>query len=169
MKPGKYSPALVSGFAAAVLTTVPLIKNIGCCLVIPAASIISLYLYLRINNFSSRILSSDALKFGLLTGLAAAVFATFFDILITYITHSNEIVATLPQVEIMMNELHLGEMSKQAIQLLRIMSKEIQLYGFSTMYSVFIFINNLFSDIIFGIIGGFVGLSILNKKYFTTV
>jgi hypothetical protein len=169
MTNNKYSPTVVCGFAAAVLTTIPELKTFGCCLLVPAASLVSLYIYLRLNRFQSPLLSIDAFKFGLLTGIFIAVFSTFFEILITYFTRTNEIISMLPQFELMLAKFNLGEAASQTVALLKLMAKEIQHSGFSVIFTFILFFNNLFSDIVFGIIGGFIGLSILNKKYFSNI
>jgi hypothetical protein len=166
MKINRYSPALVCGFGVGVLTTIPGIKNFSCCLIVPAAAVLSLFFYLKINSFYSRLLTKDALLFGLFTGISAAMFSTFFDVLITFIFKSNEIVSSLPQIEVMLNDLNLGDMTKQTMAMIKQMTIEIQATGFSTLYTIFLLLNNLIGDIIFGIIGGFAGMAILNKKYF---
>ena len=97
MSSKKYFPSLVCGFGAAVLTTVPGIKSFGFCLLVPAAAVLSLFLHQKVTGTNTDIDSGTAITFGILTGLFAAVFATFFDVLITFFTHTNDFVQTLPQ------------------------------------------------------------------------
>ncbi|MCK7524986.1 MAG: hypothetical protein MZV64_48975 [Ignavibacteriales bacterium] len=52
----KYLPTLVCGFGAAVLSTVPGIKNFSCCLIVPAAAAISILLDKKINNSNEKVL-----------------------------------------------------------------------------------------------------------------
>jgi hypothetical protein len=162
----KLSPAIVCGFGTAVLSTIPGVKSLGCCLLLPAATVLSLYFYLRITSFSHSITAKTAMFIGLITGLSSAFISGFFDIIITYIFHTNDLVLTLPQVEILLNTYNFGDIGKETIAILRIMSKDITTYGFSLTYTFFLLFNNLIIDTIFGIIGGLLGMSIFNKKYF---
>ncbi|MCK9211744.1 MAG: hypothetical protein M0P61_12975 [Ignavibacteriaceae bacterium] len=163
----KLSPAIVCGFGAAVLSTIPGVKSVGCCLLLPAATVLSLYFYLRITSFSQSISVKTAMFIGLITGLSSALFSGFFEVIITYIFHTNDLVLTLPQVEILLNTYNLGDIGKETVAILRTMSKEITAYGFSLTYTSFLLFNNIFIDSMFGIIGGLIGMSIFNKKYFT--
>lgn len=162
----KLSPAIVCGFGAAVLNTIPGVKSLGCCLLLPAATVLSLYFYLRITSFSQNITAKTAMFIGLITGLSSAFFSGFFDLIITYIFHTNDLLLTLPQVEILLNTYNLGDIGKETVAILRRMSKEITANGFSLTYTSFLLFNNIIIDSIFGIIGGLIGMSIFNKKYF---
>ena len=114
----KYLPALVCGFGAAVLSTIPGIKAIGCCIIVPAAAWLSLFLDHRINKAVPPISVKKAIILGITTGLFAAFFSTFFDVLITLITHTNEFVQTLPQTEIAMRSFNLGKLLDDTLVLL---------------------------------------------------
>jgi len=65
----KYLPALVAGFGAAVLSTVPGIKNFSCCLLVPGAAAISILLDKKISNSFQKINLGKGIGFGLLKGL----------------------------------------------------------------------------------------------------
>lgn len=162
----KISPAIVCGFGAAVLGIIPGVKSFGCCLLLPASTVLGLYFYLRITSFARSITPKTALFIGLITGLSSAFFSGFFDIIITYIFRTNDLVFSLPQVEILLSSYNLGDIGKETINLLRGMSKEITMYGFSPLYASYLLFSNLFIDSIFGMIGGLIGMSIFNKKYF---
>ncbi|PIP77984.1 MAG: hypothetical protein COW85_06085 [Ignavibacteria bacterium CG22_combo_CG10-13_8_21_14_all_37_15] len=163
----KLSPAIVCGFGAAVLGTIPGVKSFGCCLLLPAATMLSLYLYLRITFFHESVTAKTAMFIGLITGLFSAFFSGFFDLLITYIFHTNDIVFSLPQVELLISTYNLGDIGKETIAILRNMSNEITTNGFSLTYTFFLLFNNIIIDSLFGVIGGLIGMSIFNKKYFT--
>ena len=51
----KYLPTLVCGFGAAVLSTVPGIKNFSCCLLVPAAAAFSILLDKKINQSNEKV------------------------------------------------------------------------------------------------------------------
>ena len=72
----KYLPAIVSGFGAAVLSTIPGIKNFSCCLLVPGAAAFSILLDQKITKSNERILLNKSLGFGFLTGLTATIFIT---------------------------------------------------------------------------------------------
>jgi hypothetical protein len=160
----KYFPAVVCGFAAAVLTTVPGIRNFGCCLLVPAAAIFSIVIHKKISKSSSAIEAGEAILFGLFTGLAAAFFASGFDLLLTYISHSNDFVENLSQVEGMWKGLSSNEIVKQAFALMDKMASNIKVRGFSLYYTMLIFFSNGIMFSIFGMIGGILGRIIVRKQ-----
>jgi len=164
MLSNKYLSALVCGFGAAVLTTIPGIKSIGCCLIVPFAAGFSIFLYRKTSKIKEKIYSSDAFLFGFLTGLIAAFFATFFDVLMTYITHTNEFVDTLPQTEMLLKKLNLGAVINDSLNMMRKIAKDIKTNGFSLFYTVGMLFSYGIIYSIFGILGGFLGMTLLNKK-----
>ena len=159
-----YIPAIICGFGAAVLTTIPGFKNIGCCLVVPVASFVAIVLYKKTNQLDEKIAVSKAIILGLVTGIVAALFSTFFDLLITYITHTNEFIAGLPQTELIMNDLNMGPIMDESLKLIKQMAKDIEANGFSVLYTIMIFISNILTFTIFGILGGAIGVAILNRR-----
>ncbi|HEX3072214.1 MAG TPA: hypothetical protein VHP30_01255 [Ignavibacteriales bacterium] len=160
----KYLSTFVSGFGAGVLSTVPLMKNFSCCLIIPVASYFSLRLYQRAENNYERIEASTALKYGILTGIFAAFFSTSFDLLITYIFHTNDFVYGIPAVEKMFIEYSKIPEFRQAISMLNQMSNNIREFGFSSGYALFILLNNLLVYPLFGIAGGLLGMHFINRR-----
>ncbi|MFO7524307.1 MAG: DUF4199 domain-containing protein [Ignavibacteriaceae bacterium] len=160
----KFFPSLVSGFVASVFSIIPLLKSFSCCLLVPAAAVLALFLDRRINNNLEKITIKKALLFGFLTGIFAAFFITSFDLLMTYLTKTNDLITSLPQTEVMLNDWNLGPMMEQSITMLKQMADEINSTGFSMLYAFMILFSNLISNTIFGMIGGALGMVILNKK-----
>jgi len=161
----KYLPTLVCGFGAAVLSTVPGIKNFSCCLIVPAAAAISILLDKKINSSNEKVLVGKSLGFGFLTGLFATLFITTFEMLLTYFTKSNDYIQSLPQTEIVMRQWDLGPMVDESLKLIKSVSKDIQKNGFSIIYLLMILSSNLIINSIFGMIGGALGMSLVNRKY----
>jgi hypothetical protein len=95
----KYSPAFVTGFGAAVLTTIPGFKDFACCMLIPAA------------------------------------------------------------------ELNIGDAAENSINLMRNIAKEITENGYSIALTSLLLFSNLFIYILFGMMGGLIGLTLINKKF----
>ena len=157
-------PALVCGFGAAVLNTVPGIKNLGCCLIVPLAAVFALFLDHKINKTLFPIDFKNAVFFGILTGIFATFFTTFFDVLITFITKSNDFVEALPQTETLLRQYKLGNLLDQTMVILQQMVTDIKTTGFSLLYTIGIFSSTLIVNIIFGLLGGLLGMAYLNKK-----
>ncbi len=164
MNQNKILPPLVCGFGAAVLTTVPGIKNIGCCLIVPLAAVLSIYLDHKINKTDLPINAKSAIWFGIITGLFATLFSTFFDLLMTYIFHSNDFVQALPQTEMVIRHYKLNALLDQTMTILRQMSNDITNYGFSTFYAFGMLFSNLLVNTIFGLLGGLLGMTFINKR-----
>jgi len=161
----KYISAFVAGFGAGVLQVIPVAKSFSCCLIIPAAAFIALFLDQKANKDTSQIDFSKAAIFGLLTGLWAAVFGTTFDLLITFITRSNDIVSGYGQLQTVLNNLPFDDTLKKDISLLtNQIVEDIQSTGFSILYSFSVIVNNLFINTVFGFIGGLIGMQILNSR-----
>jgi len=164
MNSKKYFPSLITGFGAAVISTIPELKSLVCCLIVPAAAFLALYLYNKTMGDNQPIRLNRAISYGLITGLIAAFFTSLFDLIITFLTHSNELVTGLPQSEEFINQYKLGPLMDASIKLLKEMVKEIKSTGFSPLYAVMITISNFFILSIFGIVGGLIGMTFLNKK-----
>ncbi|GAB1351230.1 hypothetical protein MASR1M107_34450 [Ignavibacteriales bacterium] len=164
----KYFPTLVSGFAAGVLTTVPIIKSVSCCILVPAAVIFALYADRRINDNKFPLQMSYALVFGLLTGVFTAFFGTTFEVLISFITRHNDFVDSYPQIIQMLNEMPFLKGSdpsvKEALDILEATRDEIINTGFSGFYAFMTLINNLIFYPLFGLLGGLLGKAILERS-----
>lgn len=159
----KYIPTFIAGFGAAVLSIVPGIKSFSCCLIVPGAAILALFLDQRVNKNFERITSGKAIMFGIMTGLFATIFITALDLLITFITKTNDFVEALPQSEDLIRELKFGPMAEESLKLMKQMAKQIQKTGFSALYLLILFTSNFITNLIFGIIGGLIGMGLINK------
>lgn len=163
----KYFPTLVSGFAAGVLTTVPVIKSLSCCLLVPAAVAFALYADKRISGKDEPIQMSHAITFGIFTGLFTTLFGTTFDLLITFITRTNDLVAAYPEILKMIGTISFmpadSPSMKEALNLLEQSRDEIVNNGFSIFYSFMILMNNLIVYPVFGLLGGVIGKALVDK------
>lgn len=161
----KYISSFVCGFGAGVLQVVPLVKSFSCCLIIPAASIIALLLDRKANRITTKTPTKHALMIGLMTGIYAALFGSLFDILITFITKNNDVVAMFPELQKMINNFPLNEVIRnEVINLFQIVRNDIIEHGFSFLYTLSVIINNFLVGTIFGIAGGLIGAQIINSK-----
>lgn len=158
----KILPSLVCGFGAGVLLVTPIIKIFTCCLIIPFAAVLSIVLDQKANPSEEKVTVQKGIVLGLLTGLFAGLFGTFFEVFITYITHSNDFSDNLGQMNEMWETLPQDAMIKSVIDMFNQMAKDIQETGFSFPYSLFLLANNLISGVIFGLLGGLLGMKIVN-------
>ncbi|MBK7230547.1 MAG: DUF4199 domain-containing protein [Ignavibacteriales bacterium] len=160
----KYLPTLVCGFGAAVLSTVPGIKNFSCCLLVPGAAVFSILLDKKINRTNDKINIGKAIGFGFLTGFFATIFITTFEMLLTYVTKSNDFIQSIPQSEMVMRQWDLGSVVDDSLKLIKSVAKEIEKSGFSFIYLLMILSSNFIINSIFGMIGGALGMNLANRK-----
>ena len=52
----------------------------------------------------------------------------------------------------------------QSQELLSVVVNDIQTKGFSFLYSFAVIVNNLFINVIFGIVGGLIGAQVINSR-----
>lgn len=164
MNTKKYLPTLVCGFGAAVLATIPGIKNFSCCLLVPGAAVFAILLDKKITNSKEKVNIGKGIGYGFLTGLAATLFITLFEMLVTYFTRTNEFVENLPQSEIIIRQWNLGPIFNDSLKLLRGITKEIEKSGFSFLYLFLIFSSNFVINSIFGMLGGILGSNLANRN-----
>ncbi|MCX6168529.1 MAG: hypothetical protein NTX65_04260 [Ignavibacteriales bacterium] len=161
----KYLSALVCGFGAGVLLIVPFLRSFSCCFIIPLAAFVSLMLDQRATNSREKIGSKRAIMFGIVTGLYAALFGSFFEVFITLITKNNDIIATFPELQRMINSFAVSpEIKTEVLKLFQNVREEILTKGFSVLYTFSVLINNFIVNTIFGAVGGLVGAQIINNK-----
>ena len=160
----KVLPSLVCGFGAGVLLVTPVIKVFTCCLIIPIAAILSIMLDQKANPTDEKITIQKGLVFGLFTGLFAAGFGTFFEILITFITHSNDLTEGIFELKKIWSNFPDQKMLEPAFKMFDQMVLDIKENGISPIYALFMLGNNLLSGIIFGLLGGLLGMKIANTK-----
>ncbi|MCX7797327.1 MAG: hypothetical protein N2249_01740 [Melioribacter sp.] len=162
----KYISSFVCGFSAGVLQIVPIIKNFTCCLIVPAASYIALTLDRKARNIVDKVSMKQSFMIGLMTGIYASIFGSLFDILITFITKTNDVVVAFPELQRMVNNFPVdNEIKRNIINLFQNIRNDILEYGFSWLYSISVIINNFFINSIFGIIGGLISGQIINSRF----
>ncbi|MDQ7815618.1 MAG: hypothetical protein RDU14_01175 [Melioribacteraceae bacterium] len=161
----KYISAFVAGFGAGVLHVVPVAKSFACCLILPVASFIALLLDKKANPTYEKISMKKGAKFGLITGLYAALFGTAFDLFITLITKNNDIVSMLPELQKMIVAFPISEgLRTEVLNIFEHVRNDILQYGFSFTYTFSIIINNTVINSIVGTLGGLVGAQVINQR-----
>ena len=161
----KYLAALICGFGAGVLQIVPLVKSFSCCMILPLAAFISLLLDQRATRNFEKIPMKKALLFGLFTGLFAALFGSVFELLITFITKNNDVIASFTDLQRIVQNLPLSEeIKKEVMNIFQSVREDILKNGFSILYTFSVILNNLVVNSIFGSVGGLVGAQIINSR-----
>ncbi len=165
MQNNKYISPLVVGFAAGILSIVPVLKSFGCCLIIPLAAFVALMLDQKANLNFSKLDIKKGVIFGLITGLVAALTATFFDSLITLLTKTNDLLVAYPKLIETLNSFPIDDTTKEEVlSLLGGVIENIKETGFSSLYFLSMLFNNIFANSVFGILGGIIGVQILNSR-----
>ncbi len=92
---------------------------------------------------------------GLLTGIYAALFGSFFDIFITLVTKNNDIIAVFHEMGNLIDNFPVSpEIKEEVLNMLSNVVNDIKATGFSWLYTLSIFINNIVLNSIFGVVGG---------------
>jgi hypothetical protein len=131
----------------------------------PLAAYLSIILDRKSSGDTGKMDMKRGAMLGLLTGVYAAAFGTSLEILITFITKNNEIVAAYPELTRLLNDFPIAEAMKQEIlTMLSSLINEIQTTGFSLFYSFTILFSNFIIDPVFGTLGGMIGVQIVNSK-----
>lgn len=161
----KYLSSLVCGFGAGVLQIVPLLRSFSCCFILPLAAFVSLLLNQRATNSKAKITTKNALLFGIVTGLYAALFGSFLEIFITFITKQNDIISTFPELQRMINNFPVSpEIKNEVLNLFQRVREDILANGFSVLYTFSVLVNNFIVNTIFGAVGGLIGAQIINSR-----
>jgi len=160
----KYLSALVCGFGVAVLTTIPGTESVSCCLLVPVAAGFSIGLYKKSHPDTLKIQTGTGVLLGMLTGVFAALFASGFEIILTFITKTNDLIVAMPQTEKVIRDMNLGQTAEESLEVLKQMANEIQSKGFSLLYSVLITLANLITYTLFGMLGGILGTALINRR-----
>jgi hypothetical protein len=161
----KYSPPVVTGFAAAALSTIPLLKGMPMYLLVPLAVYFTLTIHFKLYGMY-KIPTSRAIFFGFLTGLSTALFSTAFDTLSTFITRSNDLINNFGDMESMFRSLFAGQDIEKLMAPLKSMRAQIQSSGFSMLYVFSMFFGYLFIDVFMGLVGGALLTSVFHKKFY---
>ncbi len=161
----KYLSSLVCGFGAGVLQIVPLLRSFSCCFILPVAAFLSLLLNQRATKNTAKISTKEALLFGVMTGIYAALFGSFLEILITFITKHNDIISTFPELQRMVDNFPVSqEIKSEVLNLFQKVRQDIIANGFSVLYTFSVLVNNFIVNTIFGAVGGIIGTQIINSR-----
>jgi hypothetical protein len=153
-------PALVCGFGVAVISIVPVMQAMNCCMFVPLAGGLGVYLVFRQSRFDEgfTLNTSEALIMGLLIGLVSGVFSAIFQSILIAVSKTNPIDDAIFII-------------KEYVQITDIpaiilnMAKEIDENRFSLLLTISIFFTNFIINSIFAAIGGLIGLSMIKRRF----
>jgi|GEM_PF-5040962 predicted PurR-regulated permease PerM len=155
--------ALVTGFGAAVVSYIPLIKFLAPIFTGFIAGYLAVKLYLKAENKREKI----KVRYGFLIGWATAFFTAIFSLAIetifTYIFKSNDFTKNYSALRIQLAE-SFKDLPENSFQILDGMVYDIQNYGFSILYLLVASINFLIFYSLFCSIGGVLSLNAHNLK-----
>lgn len=161
----KYLPAIVAGFIAGVLHVVPLAKSMTCCLIVPIAAFGAIILDQKANQISDEFELKRGAILGFLTGVFAALFGSFFDIFITFITRNNDIIISFNELTKVLDSMPIpSDVKTEVLKLMNQVADSIKETGFSLLYTVSVIFNNFIVNSIFGTIGGLIGTKVINAR-----
>ena len=119
----------------------------------------------RATKSREKISAKKALMFGIVTGLYAALFGSFFELFITLVTKHNDIISTFPELQRMIEGFPVTpEIKTEVLNLFQNVREEILTKGFSLLYTFSVLMNNFIVNTIFGAVGGLVGAQIINNR-----
>ena len=171
-QPDKIKPAVIGGSIMAIISTVPYLNmlNCLCCAGIMLGGIAAVYFYQKSLPVNAPPLKT---KYGVILGAFAGVFGAILETLITVFTikyfAQNYFDSAYIEIERSIDQLHENgsEIPLILIQVqdtIASFAQEIAEHGFSFILTIIILVFNTFKDVLFGLLGGLLGVAILQKK-----
>jgi len=160
MQSKRLLPALVCGFGVAVISIIPIIQAMNCCVFTPLAGGLGVYLVFKQSHGDEgfRLQTSEAMIMGLLIGLISGVFDAVFQSIIIAVSKTNPVDDAIFII-------------KEYVQITDIpniildMAKEIEEKRFSLVLTISIFFTNFIVNTIFAAIGGLIGISMIKRRF----
>jgi hypothetical protein len=170
--PDKIRPAIIGGSVMAIISTVPYLNwvNCLCCAGIILGGIAAVYFYQKSLPSNEPLLKT---KHGLILGAFAGVFGAILETFITVLTikffASNYFDTAYIEMERFVEQMQ--EENAEVIALLNqvqdtiaAFAQEIAEHGYSLVLTIIILVFNTFKNVLFGLLGGLLGVAILQKK-----
>lgn len=170
--PSKVRPAVIGGAVMAATSAIPYLSmiNCACCAGIMLGGLAAVYFYLRSLPPDSAPLES---KHGLLLGAFAGIFGAIFETIITVFIIAFLSKGYFDQIYFEI-EKSIGDMESQGKEVPAIINQiqdaltaliqEIGETGFSLALTILMLVFNTMKNVLFGLIGGLIGVEVLQKK-----
>lgn len=155
----RFLPALVTGFSLAVLSVVPIIQAVSCCLLAPLAGMFGLNMYyLQMKNREEFTLkNSDGFKMGFLIGLISGFFESIFQSILIFVSKDNPVYDSIIFLQKYLPDIPVPDA-------LWNISREIDEKRFSITLSLILFFNVTVINSIFATIGAVLSIAAIRKK-----
>ncbi|MBU2444270.1 MAG: hypothetical protein KJ666_01685 [Bacteroidetes bacterium] len=153
-------PALVCGFGVAVISIVPVVQAMNCCVFVPLAGGLGVYLVFKQSRSDEgfKLKSSEAMIMGLLIGLVSGFFDAIFQSILIAVSKTNPIDDA---IFIIKEYVQITDIPEIILN----MAKEIDENRFSLMLTISIFFTNFIINSIFAAIGGLIGIPMIKRRF----
>jgi hypothetical protein len=170
--PSKIKPAIIGGAVMAATSVIPYISmvNCACCAGIMLGGLASVYFYLRsLPPDEPPLQTKHGLILGAFAGIFGALIETFITVLIIKVLSKSyfdqiyfEIEKNITDMESKGQEI--PNLLNQIQNALKMLTQEIAETGFSFLLTVLMLVFNTMKDVLFGLLGGLIGIAVLQKK-----
>jgi hypothetical protein len=168
----KVRPAVIGGAVMAATSLIPYLSlmNCACCAGIMLGGLSAVYFYLKQRPKGEPPLETKyGIILGAFAGIFGAIFETFATVIMIKFLSSEYFQGIYAELQRSIDEL---ESSGQTVpsflyQLEKSFEsfiEEIKTSGFSFILTVFMLLFNTFKDVLFGLLGGLIGVSVLQRK-----
>ena len=172
-QPNKVRAAMIGGAVMTATSVIPYVSliNCACCAGIMLGGLSAVYFYLR------EVPKDDPpmeVKYGIILGAFAGIFGAIFETVITSLImrmFSDQYFEGI-YAEFQRNIEQLESSGENVPGILYTVRdsldaflQEIRTNGFSIIFTIFMLIFNTFKDVLFGLLGGLIGVYVLQKRY----
>jgi hypothetical protein len=171
-QPNKIRAAVIGGAVMTATSVIPYVSliNCACCAGIMLGGLAAVYFYLREAPKDDPPMEA---KYGIILGAFAGIFGAIFETVITSLIMKMfsdqyfegiyaEFQRNIDQLE------SSGEKVPSILYTIRdsldSFMLEIRTHGFSVIFTMFMLIFNTFKDVLFGLLGGLIGIYVLQKR-----
>ena len=174
--PSKVKPALIGGAIMAATSAIPYLNmiNCACCAGIMLGGMASVYFYLRsLPPDEPPLQAKHGLILGAFAGIFGALIETFVTVIIIKLLSKGYFDQIYIEIEHSITDMQTkGEEVPQILtkiqEAIGTLTQEIADTGFSFVLTVLMLVFNTMKDVLFGLLGGLIGIAVLQKKAKTT-
>lgn len=168
----KIKPAIVGGSVMAIISTIPYLNMVNClcCAGVVLGGMASVYFYQKSLPENEPLLKT---KYGVILGAFSGIFGAILETLITVLTikyfSSNYFDNVYIEIEKSIESLQDSGSEIPAIlfqvqETITSFAEEVAQHGYSLVLTIIILVFNTFKNVLFGLLGGLLGVAILKKK-----
>jgi len=170
--PSKVKPAIIGGAIMAATSTIPYLSmiNCACCAGIMLGGLATVYLYLRsLPPDEPPLETKYGLILGAFAGIFGAIFETVLSVLIIKLLSKGYFDQIYIEIEKSISDMQAGgeevpQILNQIQDAIFTLTQEIAETGFSFVLTILMLVFNTMKDVLFGLLGGLIGIAVLQKK-----